>query len=153
MPHVAGELGGPCVSAVFMDSVFSPTSYFFPTLLGVSSVVQPLSPLLLFSSGLCHVREKGLLLERLIVARVDVSPERLVPKKREFLGQRESKKTQKHFSEGKKVIRQMTVGWSMVLPWWQEAGLKRARFPENLLDTPAFRGLKMEKCPGQALQV
>lgn len=94
-----------------MDLVFSPTSYFFPTLLGVSSVVQLLFLLSLFFSGSCHVRENGFLLERLIAAKVNFFSEKLVHKnKGGFLANMKARRLQKHFGECKKIIRQMTVG-------------------------------------------
>lgn len=64
---------------------FFPTSYFFPTLLGISSVVQLLS-LLLFFSGFCHVRGNGFLLERLIADLVNFSSGNLVHKKGGVVG-------------------------------------------------------------------
>ena len=64
---------------------FFPTSYFFPTLLGVSSVVQLLFPLL-FSGGSCYVRENGFLLERLIADLVNFFSGNLVHKKRGVVG-------------------------------------------------------------------
>lgn len=80
---------------------FSSTSYFFPTLLGVSSVVQLLFLLLwfffFFFSGFCHVRENGFFLERLIAARIHFFSEKLVHKKRGFVGQHESKTTSNAF--------------------------------------------------------
>lgn len=90
---------------------FPPPAIFFPWLFEVSAVSYKLLFLpWLFFSGSCHVRENGFLLERLIATGVNFLSEKLVYKKRGFVGRHKSKETSKHFSEGIKIIRQMAVG-------------------------------------------